>query len=46
MLLIGTDADLRAEISRVLVNNNFPLVQMKIQTFNLDDIYMRYFKEG
>jgi ABC-2 type transport system ATP-binding protein len=46
MLLIGTDSDLRAEISKVMVNNNLPLIQMRIQTFTLDDIYMRYFKEG
>jgi ABC-2 type transport system ATP-binding protein len=46
MLLIGTNSDLRAEISKAMVNNNLPLIQMRIQTLTLDDIYMRYFKEG
>jgi ABC-2 type transport system ATP-binding protein len=44
--LISTDADLRTEISKVVVQNNIPLVQMKIQDFSLDDIYMKYFHEG
>ena len=45
-LLISTKTDLRAEISKTVVNNNFPLVQMKIHEFSLDDIYMKYFQEG
>ena len=45
-LLISTDADLRTEIARVVVQDNIPLVQMKIQDFSLDDIYMKYFHEG
>jgi len=44
--LISTDADLRTEIAKVVVQNNIPLVQMKIQDFSLDDIYMKYFHEG
>jgi ABC-2 type transport system ATP-binding protein len=44
-LTISTDADLRAEISKAVVQNDFPLIQMKIQEFSLDDIYMKYFKE-
>ncbi|MFC1916156.1 ABC transporter ATP-binding protein [Chloroflexota bacterium] len=45
ILLISTDADLRAEISKAVVQNDFPLVQMKVQEFSLDDIYMKYFHE-
>lgn len=45
MLTVSTDADLRAEISKAVVQNDFPLIQMKIQEFSLDDIYMRYFRE-
>jgi len=44
-LLISTDADLRAEISKVIVQHDFPLVQMSVQQFSLDDIYMKYFRE-
>jgi len=45
VLLVSTDADLRAEVSKAVVQNDFPLIQMKIQEFSLDDIYMRYFRE-
>jgi ABC-2 type transport system ATP-binding protein len=46
LLVIYANSDLRADISRVVVQNNFPLIQMKIQDFSLDDIYMKYFHEG
>ena len=45
-LTINTDTDLRAEIAKVVVQNNVPLVQMNVQQFSLDDIYMKYFHEG
>jgi len=45
VLVISTDADLRREVSKAVVQNNFPLIQMKIQEFSLDDIYMKYFRE-
>lgn len=46
ILQIGTDSDLRAAISKAVVQNDFPLIQMKVQEFSLDDIYMKYFREG
>ncbi len=46
LLVISTDADLRSEIAKVMVNNDLPLIQMRIQSFSLDDIYMKYFHEG
>ena len=45
LLLVNTDSDLRAEIAKVVVQSNTLLIQMKIQEFSLDDIYMKYFKE-
>ena len=45
MLSISTDADLRREVSKAIVENNFPLIQMKVQEFSLDDVYMKYFRE-
>jgi ABC-2 type transport system ATP-binding protein len=45
-LLITTKTDLRAEISKTVVNNNFPLLEVKVHEFSLDDIYMKYFQEG
>jgi len=45
MLLISTNSDLRAEIAKSMFENNFPLIAIKIQTFTLDDIYMKYFHE-
>jgi len=44
-LTISTEGDLRAEISRAVVQSNAPLTQMKVQEFSLDDIYMKYFRE-
>ena len=46
LLQIGTASDLRAAISKAVVQNDFPLIQMKVQEFSLDDIYMKYFREG
>jgi len=45
-LVVSTDSDMRTEIAKVVVQSNIPLVQMKIQDFSLDDIYMKYFHEG
>jgi ABC-2 type transport system ATP-binding protein len=44
-LFISTDADLRREVSKAIVQYNFPLIQMKVQEFSLDDVYMKYFRE-
>jgi len=46
ILRVSTDSDLRAEIAKVVVQSGAPLVQMKVQEFSLDDIYMKYFKES
>ena len=45
LLLINADSDLRSEIAKIVVQSNVPLIQMKIQEFSLDDIYMKYFHE-
>ena len=44
-LLANTNSDLRAEIAKAMVENGLPLIQIKIQSFSLDDIYMKYFQE-
>jgi ABC-2 type transport system ATP-binding protein len=46
LLHITTDSDLRAAISRVVVDSGAALVQMKVEEFSLDDIYKKYFQEG
>ena len=45
-LVVSTESDLRAEISKAVVGNDVPLIQVKIQEFSLDEIYMKYFSEG
>ena len=45
VLRASTDTDLRSEIAKAIVQNDIPLVQIKVQEFSLDDIYMKYFKE-
>jgi len=46
LLLIGCNTDLRPQIARAIVEANGLLVQMKIQSYALEDIYMKYFTEG
>ncbi|MFC2012667.1 ABC transporter ATP-binding protein [Chloroflexota bacterium] len=45
-LLVSCNEDLRPQIARVIVEANGLLVQMKIQSYALEDIYMKYFTEG
>ena len=45
-LLIGCNKDLRPQIARAIVEANGLLIQMKIQSYALEDIYMKYFTEG
>ena len=46
LLLISCSQDLRPQIAKAIVDNNGLLVQMKIQSYALEDIYMKYFSEG
>ncbi len=46
VLRVTSETDLRSEIAKVVVQNNIPLVQIKVQEFSLDEIYMKYFHEG
>ena len=45
LLIITCLEDLRTQISRAIVDANGLLVQMKIQSYALEDIYMKYFVE-
>jgi len=45
LLLITCLEDLRPQIAKAIVDNNGLLVEMKIQTYALEDIYMKYFTE-
>ena len=45
LLRVSTDTDLRSEIAKAVVNSDTPLVQMRVQEFSLDQIYMKYFHE-
>ena len=44
-LLIGCSEDLRPQIARAIVDNNGLVVQMKSQSYDLEDIYTKYFAE-
>lgn len=46
VLTISTESDLRAEIAKAVVQSDAPLTQIRVQEFSLDDIYMKYFREG
>ena len=45
-LLIGTDKDIRQEISKAITSlDNTILTKMNMKDFSLEDIYLNYFKE-
>ena len=44
-LFINCAEDLRPQISKAIVENNGLLVQMNVQSYALEDIYMNYFSE-
>jgi len=46
LLLISCLQDLRPQIAKAIVDNGGLLIQMKIQSYALEDIYMKYFTEG
>ena len=45
LLLISCDEDLRRQIAKVVADSDSLLIQMKIEEYGLDDIYMKYFRE-
>jgi ABC-2 type transport system ATP-binding protein len=45
LLLISCVKDLRSQIAKAAVDSDCLLVQMKIEEYGLDDIYMKYFRE-
>lgn len=46
LLLINCEQDLRPQIAKTVIDNNCLLVQMKIEEYGLDQIYMKYFRES
>jgi len=46
LLLISCDEDLRPQIARAIVDSDSLLVQMRIEEYGLDDVYMKYFRES
>jgi len=45
LLLVSCLEDLRPQIAKAIVEANGLLVEMKIQSYTLEDIYMKYFRE-
>jgi ABC-2 type transport system ATP-binding protein len=45
LLRISCEKDLRPQIARAVIDSDCLLVQMKIEEYGLDDIYMKYFRE-
>ncbi len=44
-LLISCDGDIRPQIARAIVDSDSLLLQMKMEEYSLDDIYLRYFRD-
>lgn len=45
LLIVSCLEDLRPQIAKAIVDNGGLLIQMKIQSYALEDIYMKYFTE-
>lgn len=45
VLLVGCNSDLRTRISKAIADNDGLIMTMKLQSYALEDIYMKYFKE-
>jgi ABC-2 type transport system ATP-binding protein len=45
-LSVSCSEDLRPQIARAIVDAGGLMVEMKIQSFALEDIYLKYFREG
>jgi len=45
-LLISCDEDLRPQIAKTIIDSDSLLVQMKIEEYSLQEIYMKYFRES
>jgi ABC-2 type transport system ATP-binding protein len=46
LLLVGCNEDVRPKIAKAIVESNGSLVNMKIQSYALEDIYLKYFRGG
>jgi ABC-2 type transport system ATP-binding protein len=46
LLLISCEKDLRRQIAKVAADCDSLIVQMKMEEYGLDDIYMKYFRES
>lgn len=46
MLIISCQDDLRPQIAKAIVDHNGLLIQMKIHSYTLEDIYLKYSGEG
>jgi ABC-2 type transport system ATP-binding protein len=45
-LAINADRDLRPQVAKIIVDGGGLLEEMKVEQYGLEEIYMRYFKEG
>jgi ABC-2 type transport system ATP-binding protein len=45
-LAINCSEDLRPQIAKAIVNAGGLMVEMKIKSYDLEDIYLKYFREG
>jgi len=45
-LLISCENDLRPVIAKTVVNNDSLLSEMKIEEYDLEEIYLKYFRES
>lgn len=45
-LVVNCDRDIRPQLAKAVVDSGALLVEMKIEKYGLEEIYMKYFREG
>ena len=45
-LIVDCASDIRSKIAKTIMDNNGMLVKMNVESFALEDIYLKYFGEG
>ena len=45
-IVVNCERDLRPQIAKAVIDNNGQLIQMKVQSYNLEDIYLKYSGEA
>ncbi|MCX8126942.1 MAG: ABC transporter ATP-binding protein, partial [Dehalococcoidia bacterium] len=46
IIMVNCDRDIRPQLAKLIIESGALLVEMKIERYGLEEIYMKYFREG